>query len=259
MNLYEYNNSKEVPTLFLHGFLGSSDSWEECIKIIKTYCITLNMPGHQDNYFNEKDTNYTIDNWCSELKTELDKRSIQSINLCGYSMGGRLAINFASRYPSLVNNLILESTTPGIKSKKERMVRYNSDLELCNKIESDYMNFIIDWEKNSLFENQFQKNKEQFLMQRKIRLSHKPSQICRSLKVFSQGRLEDKHSSISNFKFSVNIINGALDEKYTSIGKLMHSLCKNSMHHILNCGHNVHLEEPILYSKIVKNILNESI
>ena len=67
--------------------------------------------------------------------------------------------------------------------------------------------------------------------------------------------MEDKHSSISNFKFSVNIINGALDEKYTSIGKLMHSLCKNSMHHILNCGHNVHLEEPILYSKIVKNIL----
>ena len=174
-------------------------------------------------------------------------------------MGGRLAINFASRYPSLVNNLILESTTPGIKSKKERMLRYNSDLELCNKIESDFMNFIIDWEKNSLFEHQFQKNKEEFLIQRKIRLSHKPSQICRALKVFSQGRLEDKHSSISNFKFSVNIINGALDEKYTSIGKLMHSLCKNSTHHILNCGHNVHLEEPVIYSKIVKNILNESL
>ena len=48
------------------------------------------------------------------------------------------------------------------------MVRYNSDLELCNKIESDYMNFIIDWEKNSLFEHQFQKNKEQFLMQQKL-------------------------------------------------------------------------------------------
>ena len=80
MKLYKYNKSKEVPTLFLHGFLGSGDNWKECIKLIQNYSITLNMPGHQDNYFNEKDTNYTIDNWCSELKAELDKRFIQSIN-----------------------------------------------------------------------------------------------------------------------------------------------------------------------------------
>ena len=259
MILYKHNKSNEIPTLFLHGFLGSNNSWDEIIQLLSKYSITLDITGHKKNSFNEKDINYSIDNWCCDLKSQLDKESIKLINLCGYSMGGRLAISFANRYPSLIKNLILESTTAGIKSKKQRMIRYKSDLILCDNIISDYKKFILEWEHLPLFKNQYKKNKNGCIQQHKIRLAHNPLQISKSLKIFSQGKLADCYSSLSEFSFPINIITGQLDEKYTYIGKLMHSLCKNSTHHILDCGHNVHLEEPILYTQIIKNILNESL
>lgn len=259
MILYKHNQSKEIPTLFLHGFLGSSNSWDEIIQLLKKYSITLDITGHKKNFFDEKDIIYSIDSWCFELKKQLDKESIQLINLCGYSMGGRLAISFAKRYPSFIKNLILESTTPGIISKKERILRFKNDLMLCDNIISDYKKFILTWEKLSLFKQQFKKNKNAYIQQRKIRLSHNPLQISKSLKVFSQGKLADCHLSLPEFSFPTNIITGRFDKKYTSIGKKMDSLCKKSTHHILNCGHNVHLEEPILYTQIIKNILNSNI
>ena len=258
MKLYKYYTSKEIPTLFLHGFLGSSKSWNEIVKILKKHSITLDITGHNRSLFDQKDTNYSIENWCTELKNQLDKESIQSINLCGYSMGGRLAIGFAQKYPSLIKNLILESTTPGIIGKEDKKIRYNTDLMLCDKIVSDYKKFILDWEQLSLFKHQFKKNKNGFINQRKIRLAHDPLQISKSLKVFSQGKLPDYYSSIPEFSFPIHIITGRFDKKYTSIGKRMDNLCKNSTHHLLDSGHNVHLEEPILYTQIMKKILNSS-
>ncbi len=258
MILYKYHWSKEIPTLFLHGFLGSNNSWNEIVKLFKKFSITIDITGHEKNFFEHKDINYSIDNWCCELKNQLDKESIQSINLCGYSMGGRLAICFAQKYPSLIKNLILESTTPGIISKEEKMIRLNSDFMLCYNIVSDYNKFILEWEQLSLFKNQFKKNKNGFINQRKIRLSHNPLQISKSLQVFSQGKLADYYSSLPKFSFPINIITGRFDKKYTSIGKQIDSLCKNSTHYILDCGHNVHLEEPILYTQIIKNILNST-
>ena len=256
MILYKYNKSKEIPTLFLHGFLGSNNSWDEILQLLNKYSITLDITGHKKNSFDDKDIDYSIDNWCYDLKKQLDKESIELINLCGYSMGGRLAISFAKRYPSLIKNLILESTSPGIKSKKERIIRYKSDLLLCDNIISDYKKFILEWDQLSLFKHQCKKNKNGYIQQHKIRLSHNPFQISNSLKVFSQGKLADHYSSLSDFSFPTNIITGRFDKKYTSIGKKMDSLCKKSKHHILDCGHNVHLEEPILYTQIIKNILN---
>ena len=99
MILYKYNKSKEIPTLFLHGFLGSNNSWDQILQLLNKYSITLDITGHKKNSFHEKDIDYSIDNWCFDLKKRLDKESIQLINLCGYSMGGRLAISFAKRYP----------------------------------------------------------------------------------------------------------------------------------------------------------------
>ena len=258
MILYKYNKSNEIPTLFLHGFLGSNNSWDEIVQLLSKYSIILDIIGHNKNSFDEKNIDYSIDNWCCDLKTQLDKESIKLINLCGYSMGGRLAIIFAKRYPSLIKNLILESTTPGIISKEDKKIRLNTDLMLCDNIVSDYKKFILDWEQLSIFKHQFKKNKNGFINQRKIRLSHNPLQISKSLKVFSQGKLPDCYSSLPEFSFPIHIITGRFDKKYTSIGKRMDCLCKNSTHHLLDSGHNVHLEEPILYTQIIKKILNSS-
>ncbi len=68
--------------------------------------------------------------------------NIEKLNLCGYSMGGRLAISFVTKYPEKINTLILESASYGIESKEGREERLKKDLKLCKHIEKDFPKFL---------------------------------------------------------------------------------------------------------------------
>ena len=82
---------------------------------------------------------------------------ITRINLCCYSMGGRLALSFACEDTQMVNRLILESTTAGIIDEVECEKRISEDLLNLAEINKDYSGFIKKWSENLLFENQKKK------------------------------------------------------------------------------------------------------
>ena len=106
---YVYLNSKNstVPTIFLHGFTGSHHSWDKIIKKLDSKTITLDLPGHRKSIFNNLDSNYNINNWCEDFNEILKSLKVDKVNLCVYSMGGRLAIVFGAMYPDKINTLIL--------------------------------------------------------------------------------------------------------------------------------------------------------
>ena len=53
------------------------------------------------------DNNYNIDDWCDDFHEILQILDIDKIDICGYSMGARLGIAFASKYPNKINKLIM--------------------------------------------------------------------------------------------------------------------------------------------------------
>ena len=237
------NESNAVPTVFLHGFTGTSKSWSEVISKINTYSISIDIVGHGESYFNNLDLIYSENDWCEDLSEILSYLKIETINLCGYSMGGRLALAFTLKYPEKVNNLILESTSTGIQGKKERETRYQEDLKLCKLISSDFINFTQKWESGPLFLNQESRNRKAFICQKKDRLSHKPQQLIKSLKVFSQGKMEYQGDKFSTLNLPIKLICGAEDEKYLKINKKMLQENNNCSYHIIPFSvHNVHLE-----------------
>ncbi len=67
---------------------------------------------------------YTMDMFLNETKTLLDSLGIQQkIHLCGISMGGSIAQNFALKYPDMVKTLILLSTTPYLREQFAQPIR----------------------------------------------------------------------------------------------------------------------------------------
>jgi 2-succinyl-6-hydroxy-2,4-cyclohexadiene-1-carboxylate synthase len=63
---------------------------------------------------------------------------------------------------------------------------------------------------------------------------------------------------LNNIDFPVLLISGELDEKYTTINKKMQSGIRKAQHQtVLNCGHNVHLEKPELFIKLVIDFLKQ--
>ena len=119
----------------------------------------------------------------------LHNLSIPKINICGYSMGGRLAIAFASKYPEKINSLILESTSVGIDESEKRSERYYSDKETALNIKENLSSFVNLWDKNTLFLSQKEKNPKEWEKQKKIRLSHTPEQLAKALETFSPSNM----------------------------------------------------------------------
>ena len=142
-----------TPLIFLHGFMGSMESWNEIVPHFNTPIILINLAGHGKSHFNNVD-NYLFSDWNNDFKSILGQLEITQINLCGYSMGGRLALSFACEYPQIVNRLILESTTAGIIDESEREKRIGEDLLNMAEINKDYLAFVKKWSHNQLFINQ---------------------------------------------------------------------------------------------------------
>ena len=75
---------------------------QKVIEKLKRPAITLDLPGHGKSTFNNLDISYSIDDWCEDISQMLDSLNVDKLSICGYSMGGRLAIAFASKYSSIV-------------------------------------------------------------------------------------------------------------------------------------------------------------
>ena len=242
-HIYISNRGSGVPTIFLHGFTGSHHSWDEIVKGFKRPAITIDLPGHGKSTFNNLDADYSIEDWCEDFNEILYSLDIHQIDLCGYSMGGRLAIGFAAKYPDKINKLILESASYGIEDKKNRRERFQEDLKLAHFIEKDLPAFVQKWENSPLFLKQKDRSSHGFLNQQKDRLSHNPKQLSKALKSFSQGNMGFYKESFEKFQFPITVINGSEDTKYTDKGKILSAINQNVKHFAIDlAGHNIHLE-----------------
>ena len=97
-----------VPVVLLHGFGSSLHTWDEWSKVLEQshrvvrldlagFGLTGQAPGA--DYSDRADV--------QRISDFLDALGIEQCILVGHSMGGRIAWNFASQYPSRVGALIL--------------------------------------------------------------------------------------------------------------------------------------------------------
>ena len=247
------NKSETSPILFLHGFSGSSRIWNDITTQLNCYTIALDIAGHGKSKFLDIDSYYSLNNWSDELNFILNELEISKIKLCGYSMGGRLAIAFASKYPNKIEKLIIESAHLGLMDNLVKKKRYKEDLLLSKLIEEDISIFAEKWQKMPLFSNQKTRNKIAYLNQQEIRLSQNPLQLSYALRLFSQGKMESYENEFREFNFPILIINGSEDVKYKEIGKQMAKINSKARQHIVpKANHNVHLESPQAFIDLIK-------
>ena len=247
-----------TPILFIHGFTGSSRSWKDIREKIDYPSLAVDIPGHGKSTFNHLNEEYYFKDFTNELYLSLLSLDIKKIHLCGYSMGARLALAFASKYPKLVKTLILESGTVGISDLEEKEEVKSKDLNKSIRIKENLNEFIKDWEENVLFDQQLSRNKEGYIHQREIRLGHDKIQLSKSIEVFSKGNMPYLLNSYVKLPIPVIIINGKDDRKYIKEGRIMLNANDNSKQYIIDeAGHNVHLDNPSLYIDTLSPYLKE--
>ena len=236
-------HSSSVPIVLLHGFTGNHHVWDRFRSQIDRSTVAIDLPGHGQSQFLDIDLSYNFDRWVANFEYLIDSLNLKTIHLLGYSMGGRLALMYAVRYPHKVSSLILESANPGITAKPLRDIRNQSDFALSVKITDDFEGFIRLWESNPLFKGQSLHSVEWEKLQ-KIRRQNIPQGLANSLRSLSVGKQPDLWKELNHLDLPVLVITGAKDKKYTDIGSKLEKKTKNCQwESIDNSGHTPHMEQ----------------
>jgi pimeloyl-ACP methyl ester carboxylesterase len=97
--------------IILHGFLGSLDNWHTASKRLsesfKVY--SLDLRNHGQSPHNEL-MSYPI--MAEDLLEFLDEENLAEANLLGHSMGGKVAMQFATEHAERVSKLIVVDIAP---------------------------------------------------------------------------------------------------------------------------------------------------
>ena len=254
---YTLSGDAGRPTvLFLHGFMGSAADWEDVTAALGTehHCLAVDLPGHGGSTGLSPGT-YAIEGATRALLDCLDELDIAGTVLAGYSMGGRLALYFALRYPERCAGIFLESASPGIEDASEREARRRSDEEKAAHLESgDFEGFLRGWYRQPLFAS-LARNED--LLQKTIeaRLMNDPLELARALRGMGTGSQPALWGELAELEAPALAVAGELDEKYVDVSRRMASLCPRMRYAAVpGAGHNVRLEAPGAYLELLRRL-----
>lgn len=254
---YERSGHPELPVLVcLHGFTGSTATWKEVSAQLQEHAqvIAVDLIGHGRTVCPTAVKEYTMEKQIALLEAFFDHLQIPSFTLLGYSMGGRIALSYALAYPERVNQLILESASPGLKTEKERAERRLNDEALASRIECEGMErFVEFWENIPLFQSQKRLPEP---VQRQVRMerqSQRPIGLANSLRGIGTGSQPSNWEKLSTLLMPVLLITGGWDEKFVLISREMRKHIQHVEHQVVKqAGHAIHVENPSLFATIVK-------
>jgi 2-succinyl-6-hydroxy-2,4-cyclohexadiene-1-carboxylate synthase len=162
-----------------------------------------------------------------------------------------LALSFAMAHPDRVDHLVLESASPGIEAPDAREQRTQLDQARAEKlIEQGLPEFLENWYQMPLFESLRKKGLVSELI--KSRSMGDPVWLARTIEAFSPGRQRSNWSRLAELATPTLLLTGALDPAYQAAMARADRLLPNSQHRsIALAGHNIHLEQPDLFSDAI--------
>ena len=100
------------PFIILHGFLGMSDNW-------KTLGTRWAEDGYEVHLLDQRNHGrsfhsdiFSYEAMAQDLKNYCEEHGLEKIILLGHSMGGKVAMHFASEFPNMVSKLIVADIGP---------------------------------------------------------------------------------------------------------------------------------------------------
>ncbi len=210
---------KNPCVLFLHGFLGEKEDWQQIIEPLanRFYCLAIDY----------------IDPSC--IIRQLDELNIKKCSLVGYSMGGRIALQLKVAFPGRFLKTIALSAHVGLNSEEEKNKRWEEDLKWIEILKKEGIHqFLTLFYKQPVFET----------------LQNTPLLAELILKRSKLNPLDIEHmlkrNSLAHQNFNIpkntHFLCGAKDLKYLTLYRNL--LSAHQFEIIEGAGHAIHLENP---------------
>ncbi|MEA2288213.1 MAG: 2-succinyl-6-hydroxy-2,4-cyclohexadiene-carboxylate synthase, partial [Solirubrobacteraceae bacterium] len=134
--------------VLLHGFAGTRHGWDlvaDRLDAERYRPVALDLRGHGD----ARDARPVSFGGCA---ADVAAAAPERFVLCGYSLGGRVALHVALAHPERVSRLVLVASTAGIEDAVQRDQRRAADERLAADVEDGTIEDFADrWMRQPLF------------------------------------------------------------------------------------------------------------
>lgn len=245
------------PLLLLHGFSGSGANWaEQSSALVERFrVVTPDLLGHGQTDAPADPARYRMEAAAADVIAICDALELPTIDLLGYSMGGRLALYVALTYPDRIRRLILESASPGLATAAERAARVAADEALAQRIEREGIPAFADyWTRLPLFATQSADVRARLYAQR---LRNRGTGLANSLRGMGTGVQPSLWARLPELAAPTLLLAGALDTKFCAINQAIHEQLQGTILTIVaDAGHTIHAEQPEAYRAALLHFLS---
>jgi len=225
--------------VLLHGFGGTHRAWDGVIAALdreRYRPLALDLPGHGDAADVERPITF------AGCVARVLARSPERFALCGYSMGGRVALHVALAAPERVSRLLLVSASAGIEDPRERAARREADERTARELESvPFEQFIEGWRTQPLFAED---PPEVDALARADQRRNRPDALAAVLRGIGTGEMEPLWSRLEELAMPVAVLVGERDAKFRALGERIVELLPHAELAVVPGGHRLALESP---------------
>lgn len=100
-------NGRGRPIIFLHGWLGSWDLWQDTMDFLSGYYRTYALDFWGFGESGKKSGSFTVPDFVSMVGQFMENLGIQNAPLVGHSMGGTVSLSFALQNPDKVSKVVV--------------------------------------------------------------------------------------------------------------------------------------------------------
>ncbi len=225
--------------VLLHGFGGTRRAWDGVAELLpreRYRPLAIDLPGHGEATGAPRPITF---GGCVE---EVLARAPERFVLCGYSMGGRVALHVALAAPRRVSRLVLVATSAGIEDERERAARRDSDELLARQLEEEpYERFVERWRSQPLFAGEPPEVGE---LARADQRRNDPLALAAVLRGIGTGRMTPLWDRLGELAMEVAVVVGERDGKFCALGRRMVELLPRGELIVVQGGHGLPLENP---------------
>jgi 2-succinyl-6-hydroxy-2,4-cyclohexadiene-1-carboxylate synthase len=233
--------------VLLHGFSGTRRAWDRVTEQLspqRYLPLALDLPGHGDAA--AKDAPITFDSCVAHVLAHSPER----FALCGYSLGGRVALHVALAAPQRVSRLVLVSTSAGIEDLAERAERRSADRLLADELErSPFEQFVERWRTQPLFADDPPEVGE---LAREDQRRNRPSALAAVLRGIGTGEMPPLWHRLGELTMPVTVVAGERDAKFRTLGERMVAPIADAELVVIPGGHGLPLESPEAVAQLLQ-------
>lgn len=250
--------------VFLHGLMGFGNNWRKIISQLESTerCLSYDQRGHGRSV--KPLSGYRPENYAEDLYEIIKDLGWNKIVLVGHSMGGRNALNFASRFPELVSHLVIVDIGPELNP--EALSYYENLLNsvptpFANReaaklfFQTEFIEKVKTREKPEVLAAYFYANMADN-KQGLIDWRFSKSAILESV---SEGHNENRWTEVQSLRVPTLWIRGqsSTDLSEEVFEKVLQSNKMIQGKTIAQAGHWVHADQPILFAQAIKDFVGD--